>query len=456
MPSLKRRLSGAVVATLAVTLTLTGLALDSAFRASSEKLVEERLQARIYAVLAAADEDLDGELQVAEPPPDPRLVTPGSGLYARLSATPPGQSDQAIWRSPSLLGEQVRFPPPGAQGETRFGPATGTDGEPLFGAAFALTWELVNGESISVLVQIAEDRATYEAQAQSFRQSLLTWFTAAVVLIIAVQLVILGWGLTPLAQAAREVAAIRAGERARMDGDYVAELKPLTGSINRLIDANEQRVKRHRDALGNLAHTLKTPLAVVRSAMVGVEPELRSAVDEQVRRMDDAVAYHLKRAAAGGERALGVSTDVRATAQSIANALGKVHADKQLTFDLASVEASARFHGDQGDLMEILGNLLDNAAKWASTRVAMSARTTDDNELVIDVTDDGPGLDDAALARIVERGVRTDPDTPGHGIGLAVVHQLVCEVYGGTLEFGAGELGGLRARLALRGHPGVE
>lgn len=456
MASLKRRLSGAVVATLAATLTLTGIALDSAFRASSEALVEERLQARIYAVLAAAEENLDGELAVAEAPPDPRLVTPGSGLYAHLGTVVGGDATRTIWRSPSLLGEQVTFPPPGTQGETRFGPATGAGGEPLFGAAFALTWELTSGATTSLVVQIAEDRRTYESQVRSFRRSLFTWFTVAALLVIAVQLVILGWGLTPLVRAAREVAAIRAGERQRMDGHYVTELKPLTGSINRLIDANEQRVTRHRDALGNLAHTLKTPLAVVRSAMVDADPALRSTVDEQVQRMDDAVAYHLKRAAAGGERALGVSTDVSATAQSIVNALSKVHADKRLAFDLNDVQTSARFHGDQGDLMEILGNLLDNAAKWARSQVTVSTRQTGTDTLTIEVCDDGPGLDEAALASIVERGVRTDPDTPGHGIGLAVVNQLVCEVYGGTLEFEAAPQGGLRARLELRGHPGME
>lgn len=452
MASLKRRLVVAASSALIVTLSLSGVVLDKAFRDTSQALAEERLQAYVYAVLAAADENLDGELRVLEAPADPQLTTPDSGLYARLITS----EGEALWASPSMLGKKLTLPRGGTPGLLQFAPGRDGDDVELNAATMAIIWEHLDGQQRQYAVQVAEHRGPYLERLRAFRGNLLIWFSAAAVVTLLAQVAVLAWGLAPLRRAADELADVRAGRRARIEGIFTDELQPLTDSINRLIDASEQRLKRYRDALGNLAHTLKTPLAVMRSSQEENVETLRRTIDEQVERMDRAVAYHLKRAAASGQLALGPAVVVKDMVDSLLGAMGKVYADRSLQL-VNSVSAEARFHGDEGDLMEVLGNLVDNANKWATSEVSVSARVESSATLVIEIEDDGPGIRPTQAQELLERGARADPDTPGHGIGLAVVQQLVCEVYGGTLEFLPREgTTGLNARITLQGHPGVE
>lgn len=241
MASLRRRLTVSASLTLVLTLGLTAAVLDGAFRETSRALVEERLQAQLYAVLAATEKNPAGQLTVVETPPDPRFATPGSGLYAQLQAS----EGEVLWRSPSMLAMDIKFPSGAAPGKTEFAPATGHDGEPLFGVAFSASWELDGGQHSRFVVQIAEHRAPFEARLAAFRQRLVLWFTSAGLLTIIVQILVLRWGLGPLARAATQIAEIRDGRRQRLDGEHTEELRPLTDSINRLIDANDQRLSRY-------------------------------------------------------------------------------------------------------------------------------------------------------------------------------------------------------------------
>jgi two-component system, OmpR family, sensor histidine kinase PhoQ len=463
MASLKRRLVFAASSALVVTLSLSGVVLDNAFRNTSQALAEERLQAYVYATLAAAEEDIDGKLVIIDAPADPQLATPDSGLYARLVDS----DGRELWTSPSTLGKSLDLPAGGPAGVLRFragsegGPGTrgnADDGKALAlnAVSMAIIWEHTSGQQREYTVQVAEHRGPYQQRLRAFRGSLLLWFSAAAVITLLVQAAVLGWGLAPLRRAADELADVRAGRRARIDGQFTDELQPLTDSINRLIDSSEQRLKRYRDALGNLAHTLKTPLAVMRSAQHDDVQTLRRTIDAQVERMDRAVAYHLKRAAASGQMALGPTVVVHELINSLLSAMSKVYADRTLTLT-NNVATNVRFHGDEGDLMEVLGNLVDNACKWAKTEVTVLAQLEAGATIVIDVTDDGPGIPLDQAQELLQRGARADPDTPGHGIGLAVVQQLVCEVYGGTLEFlPRDNAAGLNARITLQGHPGME
>ena len=445
MRSLKRRLTVAATVTLVIALGSTAAVLDSAFQNASRTFIQERLQAQAYAIIAVTEESANGELRVVEAPPDPRMATPGSGLYARFFSDREG----ALWSSPSLLGEQIEFHEDGTPGVPSFSGYQTDRGHLLFVLSFPIVWETTNGEQQRYIVQLAEAGTSYRAQLSAFRQRLFVWFALAALATIAAQALILNWGLKPLSRAAEEVQQIRNGQRTHIEEEYYAELTPLTRSVNQLIDGANQRTRRYRDALGNLAHTLKTPLAVLRAETSASETPISATVDEQVSRMDRAIRYHLKRAAVGGNRILGPPVPLPAAVASLANVLTRAYAGRRIEI-ATDISPDAEFHGDEGDLTEILGNVMDNACKWADVDITVSAMNTDET-LIIRVSDDGPGISRGQQQRLLKRGARADPDVPGQGIGLAVVQQLVCEVYGGEINFSRAD-GRFTVELSLPGH----
>jgi two-component system, OmpR family, sensor histidine kinase PhoQ len=446
MGSLTRRLVVAATLVLVACLGLTGSALDVAFRDASFALVKERLQAQVYAVLAAAEMDSSGRLGVAAPPPEPRLSTPASGLYAYMA----DGTGAVIWRSPSALGKSFSFAKPKSAGVGQFERIVLED--TVFAYVFAVDWEGVDGQASRYTIQIAERSAGYEARLDGFRRTLWGWFALAAVALVAAQGLVLSWGLSPLRQVAAEVNAIELGKQTRLEGVYPAELGPLTRALNALMDVSERRLERHRDGLADLAHSLKTPLAVMRAAVDRNVDELdvrqlKGTVFEQVARMDHAVGYQLQRAAATGRRAIGPPIDVQPLVESLANALRKVYVERNLQLTV-SLSDSIQFRGDDGDLMEMLGNVMDNACKWAQSTVEVRAEHPGDY-LEFVVEDDGPGIASDEIERLLERGGRADPDVPGQGIGLAVVGQLTREAYNGDLKVERSALGGALVRISL-------
>jgi two-component system sensor histidine kinase PhoQ len=252
---------------------------------------------------------------------------------------------------------------------------------------------------------------------------------------------------------AREIEEIETGEREALAGDYPRELEGLTGNLNALIRSGRARLQRYRDSLSDLAHSLKTPLAVLRSSTGEVPEQTREVIREQVDRMDQTIEYQLQRAATSGRSALATPVEVAPVAERIGRTLNKVYADKSLSLAL-EVGDEAVFVGDPGDLTELIGNLMDNACKWARRAVRLRVRNTDDEDpsrsrLVIEVEDDGPGIAEGQRAKVLERGVRADSLVPGQGIGLAVVREMVEEVYGGQVEITDSELGGALVRLTV-------
>jgi len=256
--------------------------------------------------------------------------------------------------------------------------------------------------------------------------------------------VLLTWGLEPLRRVANEIRRIEHGDQAEVEGRYPAELGALTGNLNTLIRQERSRQTRYREALSYLAHSLKTPLAVLRTAL-GEPARLPEAVGEQVARMDDIVQHQLARAAAGGSSRFVPYLAIEPVVQRIRDSLAKVYAEKAIaiTLDLAP-ELAWRI--DEGDAFELLGNVMDNAAKWAKRRVAVRARREHDT-LRIAVDDDGPGFSDTESVRRLH--VRGDERVPGHGVGLAVVDDLVAS-HGGELTLGRSDLGGARVEIVLR------
>lgn len=450
-----RSLSGRLLIAASVVLTaffgLTGLTLDRAFQDSALSAVKDRLQAQVYMLLGAADINALNRLTLPQALPEARFSTPDSGLYADAMDA----KGNLVWRSPSLLGMALPFfPAVRDPGDTQFAPLESPDGAPLFLLAFTVSWEIAPNEYRLYTFRVAETQRNFLDQLWSFRRSLWGWLLAATGVLLTVQGLILRWSLKPLRRVATEVTDIEAGQRTELSVDYPEELRPLTINLNALIHQGRTLLERYRNALGDLAHSLKTPLAVLRGALdnSASSEELRQVLGEQLERMNRTVDYQLQRAAASGQIALSVPLPVASLARRILDSLAKVYADRALDLR-CEVEKSTEFHGDEGDLLEILGNLADNACKWADRQVVVRARPAEYDgraELIVEVEDDGPGIPDEQAPLLLNRGQRADPTVAGHGIGLAVVRNLVEEVYYGKLEISRGPLGGALIRARLR------
>lgn len=445
--SLRARLLVVASAVLAAFLGLTGLTLDRAFADSARAAVAERLRGAVYTLLGAAEVGPGARLLWPAMLPDPRLSTPESGFYARVL----DDAGRVVWRSPSMLGLAVPFPPPGEVGSARFATLVGTGGRNFFALTYTVAWEHAPGRVAHYAIQVAESDASFELQVAEYRQALWGWLAAVAAGLLLLQGAVLRWALAPLARVAAEVQAIESGRQRALEGRYPRELAPLTRNLNELIETGRAQLERHRHALADLAHSLKTPLAVMRTTLDDAGTE-GAALREQVARIDAAVDYQLQRAAASGRTALAAPVPVRALLARVIASLAKVYRAKAIEFDMQA-DAQLQFAGDEGDLMEICGNLLDNACKWCRKRVRVQARagTTGAGGLHLAVEDDGPGIPAAATRAVRERGVRVDAGTEGHGIGLAVVQELVEEVYRGRLEIGVGVLGGARVSVELPG-----
>ncbi len=409
-------------------LGLTGYALERAFYDSSLRALQDRLRSHIHAYLSGSDVSVAGQLILPEVAPDPRFEMPHSGVYAAVV----GEGNR--WRSPSAIGLELPFDDTLVRNEERFtGPLPTPDGG-LYVESLGIVWEVPNGEPLPLTFHVAEDDDTLLAQVRVFRRTLWVWLSIAAILVMAVLLTALRWSLTPLRRVGRDVERIERGSILRLADDYPKELRTLTHSINDFIDSERAQRERNRHRMGDLAHSLKTPLAVLRNALdeqpghscPGQSP-LQQVVSDQVRRMDDIVAYQLARAGTTGHTTFSAPVAVTPIVEELVRSLEKVHASRGILceFELAS---DACFFGDRGDLMEILGNVLDNAFKWASRRVLLTTRTIPGQRrdgVEIQVEDDGKGVDDSVVERIVQRGVRGDERVEGHGLGLAIVDDLL-------------------------------
>lgn len=450
MSSFSTRLLISASVVLATFIGLTGLTLDRAFQDSAQSAVEERLQAQVYMLLGVVDVDVLQRLTLPKVLPEARFSTPDSGLYADVMDA----KGNLIWRSPSLLGRALPFfPAVRSEGDSQFAALQAASGEPLFVLAFTVSWEVTPERYQLYTFRVAESQWNYLEQLSSFRRSLWGWLLAASAVLLAVQVVILRWSLQPLRRVAAEVTEIETGQRLELSSNYPQELRPLTTNLNALVRQGQSMLERYRNALGDLAHSLKTPLAVLRSALEAQVPhrELQQVLTEQVERMHRTIDYQLQRAAAAGPIALAKPLALATITARIFDSLAKVYAERSLRLHCA-LPAHIVFYGDEGDLMEILGNVIDNACKWARHQVVVRADVVEvpaGTELVIEVEDDGEGIPAAQVPLLLHRGQRADPNVAGHGIGLAVVHDLVEEVYCGKLEITYGELGGALVRIRL-------
>ena len=448
--SLNTRLLLASSVVLAAFLGATGLVLDRAFQASTEAALRDRLQGHLYALLAASDLDKRGVLQLPAELPDPRFSLVGSGLYAELV----GPTNTPLWRSKSLLGTHIEFAKVPALGKRDFAKLATEKGLPLLSLSFTVSWEAAAQGERRYTYRVAESLTGYNAEVNRFRRSLWGGLAGAVFLLLVVQSAVLRWSLAPLRRVSSDLRAIESGLAQRLRGDYPRELRQLTDNLNGLLASSDNHLKRYRDSLGNLAHSLKTPLAILGAAVDGEtnDAALRATARAQLTGMTRLIEYQLQRAASSGRAPLAAAVEVKPITENVIAALAKVYADKNVSVML-DIDATSTFHGDAGDLTEMLGNLLDNAFKWCRREVRITAQRTVasgalPSMLEISVADDGPGIAADMQARVVQRGVRADQSTPGHGLGLAMVQDTVL-LYGGELKLENGARGGLAVSLCF-------
>ena len=445
MRSLNARVTLGAGLVLVVFIALSALALERAFRDSARSAMQERLLAQVYLLMSAAEVDAQGHLTMGNSPSEPKLELPGSGLYAAVTD---GQG-HVVWRSRSAVSVDAPVASGLPAGTQRFEEATDQKGREFFLQSYGVSWSTAGG-SYPFTFSVAEVLEPYREQLSIYRRSLWSWLGAMAMLLLAAQWAILRWGLRPLREVADELTRLEMGEQQQIAGKYPTEVRRLTENLNTLLTHERAQQKRYRDALADLAHSLKTPLAVVRAALseTKTETELARNLDEQVERMDRIVGYHLQRAASSGRSGMVVAQPVLPAVERMLMAIGKVYADKRVETELR-IGPSIRFRGDEGDLMELLGNVLDNAFKWAKGRIRVTAALRD-GRLDLTVEDDGPGIPETDAQRVLQRGARADESVPGHGIGLAVTRDIV-EAYGGHTVIARSDLGGAAVTLQLPG-----
>ncbi len=451
--SLRVRMVLSASLVLAVFLGVVGLVLDNAYRQSAEQSVSERLLLHIYALISATvEEPLQSgfTLYLPEESQEPQLNVMSSGLYGLLVTT----DGEEIWRSRSALdlsmtqsvvGTLIEGARPGvvqfgelAESETR---------DALFYMTYPVIWQSEAGENGYVYL-VLQDFGPYSNEVATFRGSLWGWLIAGVLVLACFQAGILYWGLRPLSGLEQDLKAIEEGREAYLGGRYPSEISGVTRSLNLLLASEREQRERYRTSLADLAHSLKTPLAILKAEAHRLNDADRplQSVDEQVDRMNEIVSYQLERAVTSASSLVRQTTSIAPAVEKLTLALTRVYLEKSV--NITSSVSAADFSGDERDLMEILGNLLDNACKYGNGKVYISSGCHGDGIQLL-VEDDGPGIAISDRARVLERGTRLDSREAGQGIGLAVVAEIVAR-YGGGIEIGNSEiLGGAKITVTL-------
>ncbi|OJZ17672.1 MAG: ATP-binding protein [Thiobacillus sp. 65-29] len=448
--SLRFRLLLGTLFWIAASLVVAAWGLGNLFRQHVESQFHAQLKTHLDQLTAQLALDDAGRPTLATSLSDPRFNRPLGGLYwqiDRLAGTG-APAAPAVMRSRSLWDQVLRVPADTpATGDVHQHRIVGPDGAMLGMVERSVT---INAQRLRLIV--GADENLMREPVTRFNEELwlaLGLLGLGLALAALVQVFV---GLAPLRKLRDALGRVRSGETQRMEGDFPVEIMPLVGEFNTVLAQNADVVERARTQAGNLAHALKTPLSVLANAAAGTDDALARLVASQVESARKQVDYHLSRAqAAATARLPGVRTGVGPVVDGLLRAMRRIHAERNLDLRVRPIPANLAFRGEEQDLQEMLGNLLDNACKWAAGRVEIGAGIEDDR-LVIRVDDDGKGIVAAQRQATLRRGVRADEQVPGSGLGLAIVDDLA-RMYGGAIVLADSPLGGLQAILTLPAVP---
>ncbi len=467
MNSISVRLLLAAALVMAVFIGVTTLAIQHTVDQRAETASFERMQGQIYALLGSTDIDPSGAISVDNADmPNPRMRQPMSGHYAEVRDYNLAQ----VWRSPSLTSE-LPSSGEGAIGQWIFTKEEHPQLGPLFILRFAVEWLLPEGDIAAYQFIVGDSRKEFNHQQSTFNRNLwISMLTMGALLLMSIAL-ILAWGLSPIRRISRQLNQVENGTRESLPNTVPVELHPLTSRINALIASERGRQKRYRHTLDDLAHSLKTPLSVLRN--IGVESD--AEITRQATRMEQIIGYHIKRADAGTRRLLTPPIKVAPTAERIIRTLKKVYRDRTIEF-YNKIDAADQLRIEEADLMELLGNLLENACKYGasiieltlvndatgkhpggllpeaikqrSRRSVLAKNSADTNLVHVYIDDNGQGFPADQVDNLITRGVRADTRREGQGIGLAISNELV-ENYGGTITLSQSPFGGARVCITM-------
>lgn len=433
--SLSTRLLFTASLILLAFLSITAIGLENAFQASAERAQKKQLRNTVYSLLAVADFTEAGEIIIPVASAIPELTVPNSGLYAAIS-----KDDEIIWRSESFTGLDLLVPNKPNNEQESFALFSDQEEQEYINLSYNIVWENDSNQQFAFTFNVIEDLAAIKKEKADFRQTLLSLLGGTGIVLLIVQLIVLRWSLKPLSTAANDLQAIENGEQSRLTGDYPKELNHLTQNINALLDQEQARRSRYKHALADLAHSIKTPLALMRTEMSGEQSQ------EQINKIAGLVDYQLQRAATEGKTSLQAPIELNLIINKIISSLDKVYQQKQIDTEFNASD-SIQLHGDEGDIYELIGNVLENSYKYCFKKVRITVEKRN-NEISIVTEDDGPGIPDTEKQAILKRGRRIDTHAEGQGIGLAIVSDIV-SAYQGKIEITNSQLGGACFTLIL-------
>jgi signal transduction histidine kinase len=450
--SLAQRLFITAIAVSAAILIVVGILLSTLYRGSLERSFDRRLN--VYLKTIVADVALASKGALPEPSAlgEPLFEQPFSGWYWQIVRISGDKIEIKTSRSVPAGGLPILSDTKLVEGLGGFreGYVDGPEGQRL-----RVVERIVDlGEDGRYLVAVAGNAYEIVDDSEDFNDAL--FFTLALsgiafALIVWFQV---SFGLRPFARISAALSAVRSGRAERLEGNFPEEIAPLAREVNALLESNREIVDRARMHVGNLAHALKTPLSVLLNEATGRNDPAAEKVREQVSVMREQVQHHLERARLAARVAVvGTVSEVSPAVDRLARTMSKIHHDRALTIETRGID-DVKFHGESQDFEEMLGNLVDNACKWANSRVEIEvfaeppARSIDRTFFHVLIDDDGPGLAPEARAQVPSRGRKLDESKPGSGLGLSIVADLAT-LYGGKLVLGNAPIGGLRAELVL-------
>ncbi|VEF28022.1 Virulence sensor histidine kinase PhoQ [Shewanella baltica] len=438
--SLKARLVISALLFILVLLPLIGVALNDAFTEQVKSATKNELSAYVYSILAVTEVE-NKQISIPELVLENRFNLIQSGLYAIATTEDASGKQTIVWHSQSFMG---MVPPPHftipATGQSAFEQIELAE-QPHLIYSFSVSFASQN-QNVPVTIHIIKDEREFQQQIDQFNQQLWTWLLILMFVMLVFQLSWLVWTLQPLARFTQELHSVEQGKSMQLSSQYPTELQAVARQLNILLNTEQTQRKRYRNALADLAHSLKTPLAVIKS-----QADLSEASSEQVSVISRIIGHQLKRAqtAAAASWHLGIRVDD--VAAKLLRTLAKIYREPQINLSGEMADAAV-FKGDEADLTEILGNVLDNACKAAKSTVKLTV-TGDAYQLLICIEDDGPGISEALQNQIFERGIRADSYHQGNGIGLAIVRDLV-DSYNGRISVSRSEtLGGAKFSISF-------